>query len=202
MEIYFRKKVVLLLLAIGIFACTNDDPSLTKKEKSTEFTTPTIDLNKTSFNNIIPFLKYKDKSELLKKLDHSIELYMTESLELVNSNSNVTDLIVNISFGDNKAIITNKIEYNSRTKRIVSGYYLNNDGTYSKYPPDADNLDIANCPYGFTQIAHCNNAPNGSDCVGEAMQEFYEDNAEAGNCLNIQILTGTFTSKVCGKSGC
>lgn len=198
----FIKNLALFILIFNLSSCSQEEIS-SQKQDSLDFSEIKIDLKKSFLGKEIKVIDYKDKTELITKINSSFNQIIVDSRELIKDKSEVSDIILNINFSDGKAIITNIVEYNIKTKEIINAHYLNPESnTYLRYPPnDIDNLDYASCPDGYTQVDSCSNVSGTEECVGSAVQSYLSDNVSGiGDCANIQVQVGTFSTKVCGRT--
>jgi len=195
------KSLTLIALLLSVNSCSEE--STNNEELDTvSFGDFDIDLSKSSFGNAIKVFDYTDKKDLGNKLDKAMYQIITESNDLIK-HSETTDVILNIVFSDGIAIISKIIEFNSNTNKIISANYFDRKtNAYAKsVPGDLSNLDLARCPNGYTQLASCGNLSNPQQCVSNAVSSYLTaEISSIGDCANVQVQVGTFTTRVCGKS--
>ncbi|AXG71786.1 hypothetical protein KORDIASMS9_04044 [Kordia sp. SMS9] len=195
------KSFALIILMVSIYACSEESTN-TQDQTDIDFSNIEIDLSKSSFGKAINVFKYTDKEELLGKIDAAMHHIITDSNDLIK-NSETTDLLLDINFSDGKAVILGIIEFNSDTKKILSAHYFDQKtNTYAKsVPGDLENIDLARCLQGYTQLASCGNLSNPQQCVSNAVASYLSaEISNIGDCANVQVQVGTFTTKVCGKN--
>lgn len=195
------KNLALIVLILNFNSCSQEEVS-SQKQDSLDFSKIKIDLNKSSLGNEIKVFNYKDKAELITKINSSFNLIINDSRELIKNDSEVTDIIINISFKDGKAIISEITELDVKNKTIRKS--VKYDNTKNSYVANR-NLpyiaDLASCPDGYTLVDSCSNVSGTKECVGSAVQSYLSDNISGiGDCANVQVQVGTFTTKVCGKT--
>ncbi|MEM6722052.1 MAG: hypothetical protein AAF611_22175 [Bacteroidota bacterium] len=195
------KSFALLMLFVSVNSCEKE--STDREEQNTiDFSDFEIDLSKSSFGKEIKVFDYKDKKDLIHKIEKSMHQIISESNDLIKD-SETTDVILDITFSGGKAFISSIIEFNSDTNTVISANYFDQKtNAYQKsVPGDSDNLDFARCPEGYTQLASCGNLSNPQRCVSNAVASYLTaEISNIGDCADVRVQVGTFTTRVCGKT--
>uniref|UniRef100_UPI00404B8F23 hypothetical protein n=1 Tax=Gelidibacter sp. TaxID=2018083 RepID=UPI00404B8F23 len=201
MKTTFINSLSLIILIFSINSCSQEE-TIKQDQVSLDFNDLKINLSNSSFNNQIKVFDFKDKSEMIAKINPSFNQIIEDSRELIKNNSEVTDVIITISFKDGKALISEIIELDIKNNIIrQSAKYDNSKKSYIANRGGPFNPNFANCPSGYTELASCSNINNPSECAGNAAQAYFSENVSGiGDCANVQIQVGTFTTKVCGKT--
>ena len=101
------KKIILGLLSFTfLLSCGGQEDSVEK----VDLTKMKIDLKNSKLNGEIKLFTFNNTKELISEIDEAINLITEDSKEIIKNNSEVTNVITNISFINGKAIIS-KILY-------------------------------------------------------------------------------------------
>ena len=164
-----------------------------------------IDLKNSKLNGEIKLFNFSNTKELISEIDEAINLITEDSKEIIKNNSEVTNVITNISFINGKAIISKILFVNNNTKKIIEGYELDtNSNTYALLSRKINWDEIlvgGGCPTGYSQLASCGNFSNPQTCVGNAIQTYLSANISgSGDCANVQVNVGALNTRVCGRT--
>ena len=197
----FIKNLAFIILIFNFSSCSQEEV-ISQEQDSLDFSKIKIDLSKSDLGNEIKVFDYKDKKELISKIKSSINLIIKDSRELIKNDSEVSDVFINISFKDGKATISEITEID--TKNNIIRKSLKYDDSKNSYVAQRGGpfiADLASCPDGYSQIDSCSNVSGTEECVGRAVQSYLSENISGiGDCANVQVQVGTFTTKVCGKT--
>jgi hypothetical protein len=196
------KKIILGLLSFTfLLSCGGQEDSVEK----VDLTKMKIDLKNSKLNGEIKLFTFSNTKELISEIDEAINLITEDSKEIIKNNSEVTNVITNISFINGKAIISKILYVNYKTKKIIEGYELDtNSNTYALLSRKINWDEIlggGGCPNGYSQLASCGNFSDPQTCVGNAIQTYLSANISGpGDCANVQVNVGALNTRVCGRT--
>jgi hypothetical protein len=194
------KKLFLTLIAISLtISCEKQDDA----EAKVDFKNMKIDLKNSKSGNEVVLFSYQNSQDIGVKLPNSIESTIVDAREIIKTNSEITNVITNISMTNGKAVITGIFYVNEKTKKIIEGYVLNSaSNTYSRGEAGWPEIfDGASCPDGFLQLGKCNNFDSPKTGVASLIANFFGSNLNGvGDCANVQVNVGAISTRVCGKT--
>ncbi|WP_179375292.1 hypothetical protein [Winogradskyella wichelsiae] len=197
----FIKNLALIVLIFNLNSCSQEEV-ISKEKDLFNFSKIKIDLSKSDLGNEIKVFDYKDKKELISKIESSFGLIIKDSRELIKNDSEVSDVFINVSFKDGKATISEITEIDTKNDIIRQSFkYDDSKNSYDAKRGGPYIADLASCPNEYSQVDSCSNVSGPEECVGGAVQSYLSNNISGiGDCANIQVQVGTFTTKVCGKT--
>jgi hypothetical protein len=193
---------VLTILSITFFiSCNNQDGDMINQEKNI-FKGINIKLPD-SFLNKIKLFDYSNNIEE-SKISKSIGYIIDDSKELIKSDPNVTNITFNIRISDGEAIVSEIFMLNGN--KIYKKYQFNKNTdkyqnvTSNKAQNSPDGPEIS-CPEGYTSLGKCSNLGDVRECISKKISVYMATHLSSiGDCANIQVSIGTFSTKVCGKT--
>lgn len=205
-ESFFKKKLLFAFLVLfALSACEKK----TENERKIDLSNIKIDLKDSKLGGELVLFKYDNTSELFNQLTKSISVLNNDSKEILDKNSEVTNVVTNISFINGKATISKILYINEDQKKIIEGYeYESTTKTYNRLPTDEESLNInwndaifgSYSPSGYSEVASCGNGNNPKECVTKAVSSYLSTNISGvGDCANVQVNVGIMSTRVCGK---
>lgn len=203
------KKEIMHYLAMSImvtglftFSCKKNEQYQGKKV----LTPIRVNLYQSKLGKQILMLPYSSSTSAAtpESLEKAIKLTIEDAAGILKTRKEISDIILDISFKNGKAIVTRTTYLNKKQRKIIEAYLLDEaSGTYKQQnmPWYEEVLDGAACPAGFKQLAACSNMGNPTTCVSNAISTFLTSNINSiGDCATIQVQVGTLNTRVCGKT--
>lgn len=164
-----------------------------------------IDLKGSKLGGKVELFSYENTEELLGNIDKSVNLVIADAEEVLKNNSEITNVLVDISFTNGVAVLTKILYVNQNTKKLIEGYEFDvNTNSYAELPTDLNLEEVfsgANCPTGYSQISSCGNFSDPQTCISNAIRNYLSANINGpGNCANVQVSVGAINTRVCGKT--
>ncbi|OUR91585.1 hypothetical protein A9Q87_09765 [Flavobacteriales bacterium 34_180_T64] len=156
----------------------------------------TLDLSKSKLGTPLILFKYENKDQLINNINQSFIQIMKDAQDMIIKSNEISEVVTELQFSNNIAAII-RVTYFDENKNGIT-YKLNaNTNKYERSPSS----HLAKCPDGYSLLASCSNFDGTKECVASAVGQFLTENISGvGNCANIQVSVGTFSTKVCGKT--
>jgi len=63
-------------------------------------------------------------------------------------------------------------------------------------------FDAGDCPEGYTSLGKCNNfSADRDDCLGGLAQNYFSESLSSiGDCAEVRLIVGAFTTRACGRT--
>ena len=196
-----KKKLLLtcaLIIGLLIISCTEDETT----NGSPELSNLNLNLEDSNLGKELVLLQYNSVSDIQFNLEKKIELVLNNiRTEITESKGSITDIHIQLNINTGKITIAEFSKFNTGDNSIVEQVvYDQQSNSYNRLPTGIL-PDFAKCPDGFTLIDSCSNVGNTSECVAQAISGFLTEAVSTiGDCAQVQIEVGTFTTKVCGKN--
>ncbi|GLB53030.1 hypothetical protein NBRC110019_20700 [Neptunitalea chrysea] len=186
------------------FSCTSEEEVAAREQSSIDLKNITIDFsNVRAFKELLLF-DYEDASDISKKMNSSLVTLIMDSKDVIKENEKVSDIFINISISNGKAVITEITQANANTKKIIASIKLDDTtGDYQQRTAPYEDY-MWSCPGGYEFIGGCSNLGGSEEmegCIGSYAASYYSANLSGiGDCASVMVHVGTFSTQVCGAT--
>lgn len=198
--------ISLFFLSFLLLSCESEDKYNLKEQNKAEQLSTSVNASKEG--DTFTFMTYSSMQELQDKLPRAISLMLDDAQDIIAQDTRVTDAFINIKFSSGKAYLSEIVFYDSNKDEIIRGNILNFDNmtyypiTNSTFPILWSGL-VGNCPTGYSSVGTCNTLEGAEAlkaCVTSKVAAYMSASlSDIGDCANVQVSIGTFTTRVCGK---
>lgn len=196
-----KKIIVSFLTFTLLLSCESHDNSNAKVDLSGL----DIDLKGSKMGGKVELFSYENTEELLGNIDKSVNSVIEDSEEILKNNSEITNVLVDISFTNGEAVLTKILYVNQNTKKLIEGYEFDvNTNSYAKFSPVlnmTDILDGTKSSDDFSQIVLNSNLNNPQTEISKAIQAFLSANIiSSKDCANVHLNVGVINISISGKN--
>lgn len=200
-----KKTIFSFFVLVGLIfnSCSQDGVS-NESQNELDFSNIKIDLDESFLANKNVLFNFENKTELIERITPAFHEIIADVRKLVENDSEVSNVILDISIKEGKVTIAQIHEINIETKRVLRSVKIENvealdDSRIGGFP--FPKFDISSCPDGYTEIERCSNLGNPQNCVAGDVSSFLSSNIVGPrDCANVQVNVGTSSTVVCGAN--